>query len=126
MALVCPENRLGKVDLYLTSHHGTDTSNPQPVVHALAPRVAIMNNGAKKGGSAKVWNIVKSSPGLEDLWQLHFAIAGGKDANVADSFIANLSEVCEGQYIKVSAMNDGSFTVLNSRNKYSKSYAAKP
>jgi competence protein ComEC len=85
-----------------------------------------MNNAARKGGSAKVWNIVKSSPGLEDMWQLHFAVAGGKDANVADSFIANLSEVCEGQYIKVSAMNDGSFTVLNSRNKYSKSYAAKP
>jgi hypothetical protein len=63
---------------------------------------------------------------LEDIWQLHFAMAGGKDANAADSFIANLNEVCEGQSIQVSAMNDGSFTVLNNRNKYSKTYAAKP
>lgn len=124
-ALVCPQNRLGKVDLYLTTHHGLDTSNSQPIVHALAPRVVVMNNGAKKGGSPKAWNIIKSSPGLEDLWQLHFAVAGGKDANVADSFIANLNEACEGQHIKVSAMNDGSFHVLNTRNKYSKTYAAK-
>ena len=124
-ALVCPENRLGNVDLFLTTHHGLETSNPAAIVHALAPRVAVMNNGARKGGSPKVWHIIKSSPGLEDMWQLHFAFAGGKDANAADSFIANLEEVCQGQHIKVSAMNDGSFTVLNSRNKYSKSYAAK-
>jgi competence protein ComEC len=124
-ALVCPENKLGNVDLFLTTHHGTDTSNPQAIVHALAPRVAVMNNGAKKGGGVKSWQTVKTSPGLEDLWQLHFTVANGKDANVADSFIANLSEACDGQHIKVSAMNDGSFTVLNSRNKYSKTYAAK-
>jgi competence protein ComEC len=124
-SLVCPQNRLGTVDLYVTAHHGLDTSNPQPLVHALAPRVAVMNNGARKGGSPKAWSIIKSSPGLEDLWQVHFAMGGGSDANVADSFIANLNEVCEGQSLKVSAMNDGSFTVLNNRNKYSKSYAAK-
>jgi hypothetical protein len=125
-ALVCPENKLGKVDLYVTSHHGGDTSNPQEIIGGVAPRVAVINNGARKGGSPKVWNLLKSSPGLEDIWQLHFAMAGGKEANAADSFIANLNEVCEGQSIQVSAMNDGSFTVLNNRNKYSKTYAAKP
>jgi beta-lactamase superfamily II metal-dependent hydrolase len=124
--LVCPDNKLGTVDLFVTSHHGGDTSNPKEIVHGVAPRVAVINNGARKGGSPKVWNLLKSSPGLEDIWQLHFAMAGGKDANAADSFIANLNEVCEGQSIQVSAMNDGSFTVLNNRNKYSKTYAAKP
>jgi competence protein ComEC len=123
--LVCPSNRIGKVDLYLTTHHGLDTSNSQAIVHALAPRVAIMNNGARKGGSAAAWKIVKASPGLEDLWQLHFAVAGGKENNVADSFIANLDAACEGKGIKVSAMNDGSFTIVNTRNNYSKTYAAR-
>ena len=66
-----------------------------------------------------------SSPGLEDLWQPHFAVAGGKETNSADSFIANIDEACEGKYIKVSASADGSFTVLNTRNKYQKAYAAK-
>jgi competence protein ComEC len=123
--LVCPSNRIGKVDLYLTTHHGLNTSNAQAIVHALAPRVAVMNNGARKGGSPEAWKIVKSSPGLEDLWQLHFATAGGKETNVADSFIANLDAACEGKGIKVSAMNDGSFTVVNSRNNYTKTYAAR-
>jgi competence protein ComEC len=125
LELVCPANRIGKVDLYLTTHHGLDTSNAQPIVHAIAPRVAVMNNGAKKGGSPKAWQIIRSSPGLEDMWQVHFAVAGGKENNVADSFIANIDEACEGKHIKVSAMEDGSFTVLNARNKYQKSYAAK-
>lgn len=123
--LVCPNNRIGKIDLYLTTHHGTSASNAQAIVHAITPRVAIMNNGAKKGGNSDAWQIIHSSPGLEDLWQVHFAVAGGKENNVADSFIANLDEACEGKYLKASAMADGSFTVVNSRNKYQKSYAAK-
>lgn len=123
--LVCPQNRVGKVDLYLTTHHGLGSSNVQAIVHGVSPRVAIMNNGAKKGGSPEAWKTIHSSPGLEDLWQLHFAVAGGKDTNSPDSFIANLDEGCEGKHIKVSAMNDGSFTVVNSRNNYQKSYAAK-
>jgi hypothetical protein len=94
-------------------------------VHAIAPRVAVMNNGAKKGASPKAWQIIRSSPGLQDMWQVHFAVAGGKENNAADSFIANIDEACEGKHIKVSAMEDGSFTVLNARNKYQKNYAAK-
>ena len=125
MDLACPQNRLGKIDLYLTTHHGTGSSNAPAIVHALAPRVAVMNNGAKKGGSPEAWKAVRTSPGLEDLWQLHFAVAGGKETNVADSFIANIEEACEGKYIKASASADGSFTVLNTRNKYQKSYPAK-
>jgi beta-lactamase superfamily II metal-dependent hydrolase len=122
LALLCPENRVGKVDLYLTTHHGAESSK---AIYALAPRVAIMNNGARKGGDPAGWRVVKASPGLEDMWQLHFAVAGGKEANVPDTLIANVDEPCEGKYLKVSAAADGSFTVYNSRNKYSKSYAAK-
>jgi competence protein ComEC len=125
LELVCPENKLGKIDLYLTTHHGLNTSNAQPIVHAIAPRVAIMNNGARKGGSPDTWKIIQSSPGLEDLWQGHYAVEGGKDNNSPDSFIANIDEACEGKHIKVSALPDGSFTVLNARNKYQKNYAAK-
>ena len=125
LELACPENRVGPIDLYLTTHHGLDTSNAEAIVHALRPRVAIMNNGAKKGGSPSAWQIIRRSPGLEDLWQLHFALAGGKDNNAAESMIANLDPNCEGKYIKVSANQDGSFTVTNERNRYSKPYAAR-
>ena len=123
LALLCPENRVGKVDLAITTHHGT-TASP-PAIYALAPRVIIMNNGPRKGGNPAAWKVLKASPGLEDLWQLHFSIAGAKDANVPDSFIGNVEERCEGKYLKVSAEATGAFTVYNSRNKYAKSYAAR-
>jgi beta-lactamase superfamily II metal-dependent hydrolase len=122
MGLLCPENRVGKVDLYLTSHHGGEGSK---AIYAMAPRVAIMNNGARKGGDPLGWKTVEGSPGLEDMWQLHFAIAGGKDSNVADPLIANLEERCQGKYLKVTAQENGTFEVLNPRNKYSKTYTAK-
>ena len=126
LELVCPVNRIGTVDLYLTTHHGMNISNAEPIVHALRPRVAIMNNGAKKGGSPEAWQIIRKSPGLEDLWQLHFAVAGGKENNAPDSFIANVDTACEGKYIKVSVTEDGTMTVTNSRNKYSKTYPPAP
>lgn len=122
--LVCPNNRIGKVDVYLTTHHGMDASGPAAIVHSLAPRVAIMNNGAKKGGAAPAWQVVKSSPGLEDLWQVHFALAGGKDNNIAEDQIANVEESCKGFGLKVSAEKSGAFSVTNERNGKTKQYAA--
>jgi len=122
LALMCPSNPIGTVDVYLTSHHGLNQSGSPALVQALHPRVAIMNNGAKKGGSPDAWQIVKDSPGLEDLWQLHYAMAGGKEHNVPDTFIANVDEFCEGKYLELTAQSNGSFTVVNSRNKFSKAY----
>jgi len=66
--------------------------------------------------------VVTSSPGLEDPWQLHYALAGGKEHNVADSYIADPAEKCEGQYLKLSAQPNGTFTVTSSRNGFSKAY----
>jgi beta-lactamase superfamily II metal-dependent hydrolase len=123
--LACPNNKVGTIDLYLTTHHGLDASNPATLVHAVKPRVAIMNNGAKKGGSPAAWQVIRKSPGLEDLWQLHYSIAGGKENNSPDSFIANPDEKCEAKWIKVSVQSNGDFTVTNSRNKYSKTYKAR-
>ena len=125
LELVCPSNRVGNVDVYLTTHHGMDMSGPEAIVHSLAPRVAIMNNGARKGGSPAAWRALKSSPGLEDLWQVHFAVAGGKDTNVAEDMIANLDEKCAGFGLMVSAEKSGAFSVTNERNSKSKQYAAR-
>lgn len=125
LELVCPANKLGQVDVYLTTHHGMDMSGSASIVHALRPRVAIMNNGARKGGSPAAWQAVHSSPGLEDFWQLHYAEAGGKANNSPDAFIANPVEDGSANWLRVSAEASGAFTVYNSRNKYQKTYAAK-
>ena len=123
--LVCPTNSIGTVDVYLTTHHGMDMSGPATVVHALKPRVAIMNNGAKKGGSPVAWKVIRSSPGLEDIWQGHSSLAGGTENNADEKFIANPDESCQGNWIKLSAKSDGEFTVTNGRNNHAKTYKKK-
>jgi beta-lactamase superfamily II metal-dependent hydrolase len=124
LELVCPNNKIGRANIFVVSHHGMDLSNSPALVHALQPRVAIMDNGAKKGGSPSAWDVVKSSPGLQDIWQLHFADAGGSEHNAQDPYIANVSDTDAGFYLKLTAHPDGSFEVFNPRNKFTKNYPA--
>lgn len=119
--LVCPNNLLGTVDVYLTTHHGLNLSGPAVIVHAVHPRVAVMNNGARKGGMPAAWRIIRDSPGLADLWQLHYSVEGGADHNVPEAFIANLDETTANE-IRISARQDGSFVVTNGRNGHTKTY----
>jgi beta-lactamase superfamily II metal-dependent hydrolase len=126
--MACPVNRIGDVDLFLTTHHGSGQSNAPVLVHALNSRVAIMNNGARKGGDPPVLQTIKSAPRLEDLWMLHYSVAGGAEGNVAEERIANLGDVSDpavkdtGFGINVTVQPNGSFTVVNERNNVSKTY----
>jgi len=122
LGLACPFNVIGTVDVYLSTHHGLDLSGAPPLVQALHPLVAIMNNGARKGGSPEAWQTMRSSPGLEDIWQLHYALEAGKANNAPEPFIANLEEHCQGNWIRLSAEPDGQFTVTNGRNGKTKAY----
>jgi len=124
IALMCPNNPIGKIDLLVVSHHGSNQSSTPALVHALHPRVAIIDNGARKGGSPAAWETVRDSPGLEDLWQLHTSVEGGKEHNVADDYIANTGEGDQdkGYSIRVVAGWDGVFSVVNTRNNFEKTY----
>ena len=148
--LMCPANRLGTVDLWVVSHHGQAISNSEVLVHAIQPRVAILNNGTRKGGQPDAMKIIHSAPRLQDLWQLHFSQLSGQEYTVPGMFIANpvddqpaalpiaaLAAPPPGPgaapppahngmayWIKVSAEADGSFTVTNARNGFTKSYKA--
>jgi beta-lactamase superfamily II metal-dependent hydrolase len=129
--MACPVNRVGEVDLFLTTHHGSAQSNAPMLVHALKPSVAIMNNGARKGGDLPVLQTVKSAPGLEDLWMLHYSVAAGVEGNVAEPRIANLGDVSDaavkdtGFGINVTVEPSGTFTVVNERNGVSRTYSAR-
>ena len=119
--LVCPNNLVGTVDLFMVSHHGLAVSNAKFLVHAVRPRVAVMNNGARKGGDPATLDVLRSSPGVQDIWQLHYSVAG-RDKNAAEAFIANPDDPCEAKLIKVTVERDGSFTVTNTRNNFSRKY----
>jgi beta-lactamase superfamily II metal-dependent hydrolase len=121
-SLFCPENRLGPVDVLLVPHHGgADVASP--AMFAAQPRVAIMNNGATKGGSPETFETLHqaaASRGLQDVWQVDKSSNAGA-RNFADERIANLDERT-GHWIKVSASQDGAFTVTNGRTGEMKAY----
>jgi competence protein ComEC len=123
--LMCPNNPIGSVDLYLTTHHGLNQSNARAIVDAIHPRVAIMNNGGHKGGSPEAWQTVHESPGLEDLWMLHTAEDSDAAHNSPEALIANPKGVGDGAYLKVAPSADGSFSVTNSRTGLTKNYPRK-
>ncbi|MGC9222800.1 MAG: ComEC/Rec2 family competence protein [Terracidiphilus sp.] len=122
VALVCPANPIGKVDLYLVTHHGMDWSNSRAIVYAIAPRVAIMNNGAHKAGKPAAWEIVHTSPRIVDLWQLHTAEDSDAAHNSPEALIANPKGDGDGHTLKVVALRDGSFSVTNTRTGQTKQY----
>ncbi len=122
LALACPNNKIGEADVYLTTHHGLTASGPAAIVHAMNPRAAVMNNGAKKGGAAGAMDIIRDSPRMKGLWQLHYAVDAGDSANSPEKYIANLEENGAGHSFKLTAHADGSFTILNERNNYSEDY----
>jgi competence protein ComEC len=124
MQLMCPVNRLGKIDVYIVSHHGWLQSGSPAFLNGIAPRVAIMDNGAKKGGSPPAWDVIEKSPRLEQLWQLHFSEEGGAAHNVPTEFIANPEGPDAANYLELTGWPDGSFEVLNSRTGKNRLYAA--
>jgi hypothetical protein len=149
--LMCPTNRLGRVDVYLTSHHGLAKSGSPALVHALGPRVAVMNNGTRKGGAPEAFRVLHASPGLEDLWQLHWAHNAGLE-NAPAVFVANVDDNATvagvltpgpatqdagrggrgrggaaaahtpAHLIRITAEEDGTFSVTNTRNGFRKTY----
>jgi beta-lactamase superfamily II metal-dependent hydrolase len=147
--LMCPDNRLGDLDVFLGMHHAVNTSSSEVMVHATRPRVIVINNGTRKGGQPDVMKVLHTSPGLEDLWQIHFSQLSGQEYTVPGLFIANgvddplaampVAPIAApspdgppppahdgpAYWIKVSAQQDGTFTVTNARNGFAKTYAAK-
>jgi beta-lactamase superfamily II metal-dependent hydrolase len=166
--LMCPTNRIGTVDLYLTSHHGLEKSGSPALVQALRPRVVVMNNGTRKGGTPEAFAGLQETVGIEDLWQLHWSYNVGLE-NAPARFIANVDEPATiagvltavaptpgappaprgggapgggpgrggpggpgaaahtpAYLIKVTAQQDGTFTVTNTRNGFTKTYRPRP
>jgi competence protein ComEC len=147
--LMCPANRIGTVDLLIAARHGN--VNAEFLVHPLHPKVIVTNNGTRKGAQPEAMKIFYSSPGLEDVWQIHFSELAGQEFAVPGIFTANVYDEQpaavpiapfaappQGQqappapahngkayWIKISARQDGTFTVTNARNGFSKTYSPK-
>jgi competence protein ComEC len=144
--LMCPNNRIGVIDLLLAARHGN--VNGEFLVNAINPRVVVTNNGTRKGAQPEAMKIFFAAPRIENVWQIHFSLLGGQEYTVPGMFIANafdqqpeaipvapFTPPPPGQqappppehngkayYFKISAQRDGTFSVTNTRNAFTKTY----
>jgi competence protein ComEC len=123
--LVCPVNLIGTVDVYHVNVHGQFKGMAAELAGAIRPTVAIMGNGARKGADPQTWPILRATAGLEDIWQVHYSAAGTQDTNPPPDFIANLEQPVD-QYamIRLTVQPDGTYTVTNTRNGFTRTYHA--
>jgi beta-lactamase superfamily II metal-dependent hydrolase len=105
--LVCPKNLIGSIDVYQVTHHGLDISNHPALLEAVRPTVAVMNNGARKGGVAKTYHRLRETPGLKDIFQLHRNVATGPEDNAPPEFVANDLAECQGEEVRLTVLSSG-------------------
>jgi len=125
--LFCPIDRVGKVDVYLATHHGTGLSGSPAAVNALAPVLAIVGNSARKGADAERMKTIKASPRIQGVWQLHTTTVAA-DINGPAEMIANEStDQARDKFfgLRLRIQKNGEITVINERNGFNKTYGAK-
>jgi competence protein ComEC len=149
MQLVCPINKVGMVSVFQMSRHGSsDGANSPALLGAIQPQVVVVPNGPHKGFGQTDTRIqplpvagkpstpyerngylrLAKNPGIEGIWQGHLSLLDTDPShNTARDMIANFEDTpdCEGHAITASVAADGKFTMTNTRNGFSKSYAVR-
>jgi len=139
MELACPVNRIGTVTIWQAGRHGAlDGAGAPGLLHAIKPQVIVVNNGPRKGlGSPSAgsptprtqhYQRIAATPGIQGIWQGHLSLLDkNPSSNTTNDMIANVEESadCKGHWIRASVKPDGSFTVTNGRNGFSKDYKAR-
>jgi len=106
-ALVCPHDLIGKIDLFMVTHHGRNTSNNPILLRTIEPIVTVMNNGPTKAGDIETVRALRTIPSIQASYQLHRNIKTGDEGNTDPSLIVNDSPE-GGRFLHVSVSPDGS------------------
>jgi len=139
MELACPINRIGQVTIWQAGRHGAlDGAGAPGLLHAIKPQVVVVDNGPRKGlgggstnspkPSTRHYERIAAIPGIEGIWQGHLSLLEkDKASNTSEDMIANFEESaeCKGHWIRASVKPDGTFTITNGRNNFSKTYTAR-
>jgi beta-lactamase superfamily II metal-dependent hydrolase len=87
--LISPTDKIGPVDVYQVTHHGLEISNNPVLIKTVQPRVAIFNNGPRKGGHPMVTGTLRRIPGIEGIYQMHRNLMATDAENTEPDKIAN-------------------------------------
>lgn len=123
--LVCPVNRIGKIDVYQVTHHGADSSNNPVLVRSIQPQVAVINNGPRKGGEKGSYATLRDTPGIEAIFQLHRNVRTGDADNAPAAYVANLEAECEGRSVRATVGSDGRRYLVSVEGKGSRSFQSR-
>jgi competence protein ComEC len=117
--LVHPTDKIGLIDVYQVTHHGLEISNNPVLLNTIRPRVAIFNNGPRKGCHPSVTAALRRISDVQAIYQVHRNLTVGAQENADPEFIANPEEKCQGESIQLSVAPDGkSYSVtVGSRGK---------
>jgi beta-lactamase superfamily II metal-dependent hydrolase len=115
--LVSPTDRIGRVDVYQVTHHGLNISNNPVLIQTVKPRVAVFNNGPRKGAHPDVMTALRRVPDIQAIYQLHRNLTVGAQENTDADLIANPDEKCQGESIKLAVAPDGKSYTLTVGSK---------
>ncbi len=127
--LVTPRNPVGRIDLFMATHHGLPVSNNPALVLAIEPQVVVFCNGPTKGAHANSLATVKQVKGLAAYYQLHRNVKLADDEQAPAARIANQAETnqCTGIWIKASVAPGGkSYSVQVGPDGKPQDYAVRP
>ncbi len=107
--LVHPTNKIGLIDVFQSTHHGLEISNNSVLIKSVEPRVAVFNNGPRKGGHPSVVATLRRLPGIQAIYQMHRNLNSAAQDNTDPDFIANKgpSDQCPAEGIRLSVAADG-------------------
>jgi competence protein ComEC len=126
MKLFCPVDKVGKVDVFLASHHGLQFSNSPALMASLQPKVVIVGNAINKGDDPDRVKSLMANPRFQGIWHLH--VTRGHDELDGDpNMIANPSPdaTADQRYnLRLRIRPNGEITVINERTGFNKTYKA--
>ena len=110
--LVCPIDLIGRVDLMVATHHGSELSNSPALLNTLAPRIIVVANGPIKGGDAASFDNAMATPRIKEYWQLHYATRSVPNKNAPPERIANpVTAVDAANPLRIAVERSGEVTV---------------
>jgi competence protein ComEC len=103
--LISPNNKVGLVDVYQTTHHGIDQSNNPAIIKSIRPVVAVINNGPHKGGTPQLFKNLLDTGSMTAIFEQHRYLDApaptAGDLQDRKLFVANQDEKCKGEFIHI-------------------------